>query len=123
MTFHSKPIEFWKYRILSFLSYRGFRITDFFNLLDSIMEDITYYDGNVDANFERIRTIVDAELGNECAKKDIILQLHYYVHCLWKNGSVDLPFYTLHNEEHSLELIINYMKMSKRVYPLMRMLL
>ena len=34
---------------------------------------------------------------------------------LWKNGSKDLTFFTLHNQEHSIELIQNYMKLSPKL--------
>ena len=59
--------------------------------------------------------IVDENLKTS-KEKDIILLLHYYVHCSWKNGSKDLYFYTLHNEEHSLMLIRNYLEISKRIF-------
>jgi hypothetical protein len=36
---------------------------------------------------------------------DSIIIAHHFVRDLWKNGARDLPFYTLHNHEHSVELI------------------
>lgn len=36
---------------------------------------------------------------------DSIIVAHHYVRDLWKNGARDLPFYTLHNHEHSVELM------------------
>lgn len=36
---------------------------------------------------------------------DSIIIAHHYVRDLWKNGARDLPFYTLHNQEHSVELL------------------
>ena len=32
-----------------------------------------------------------------------------------ENGSKDLTFFTLHNQEHSIELIQNYMKLSPKL--------
>lgn len=109
-----KPLKFWEYRILAYLSFKNFSVKDFLDMLIDLLENHDFYNHDVDSNFERIKTIVDEKLGNS-RDKDVILQLHYYLHCVWKNGSKDLPFFTLHNQEHSIELILNYLEMSKRM--------
>lgn len=111
-----KPVEFWQYRIMAYLqNISGWmRMSDFLEMLIDVKENIAILCNLVDSNYELIRKIVDIEL-KDAHDKDIILQLHYFVSCVWKNGSKDLPFYTLHNHEHSLELIKNYALMSQRM--------
>lgn len=46
---------------------------------------------------------------------DSLILIHKLVNGLWKNGSRFLHFYTLHNEEHSLELIKNSIKISNSI--------
>lgn len=38
-------------------------------------------------------------------QNDLLILSHIYVQSMWKNGSKFLHFFTLHNEEHSVELI------------------
>lgn len=109
-----RTLKFWEYRILSFLHNKMFNRDDFFELLEDITKNYEYLNHEVDTNFEKIRLIVDDNL--ETAKdKDVIICLHYYLHSVWKNGSKDLTFFTLHNQEHSIELIQNYMKLSPKL--------
>ncbi|WP_305209033.1 HD domain-containing protein [Dubosiella newyorkensis] len=110
-----KPVEFWQYRIMAYLqNVSGWmRMNNFLDMLIDVRDNIDILSNIVDSNYELIRKIVDVEL-KDAHDKDIILQLHYFVSCVWKNGSKDLPFYTLHNHEHSLELIKNYALMSQR---------
>lgn len=44
---------------------------------------------------------------------DTLILIHKYISGIWKNGSRFLYFYTLHNEEHSVELIKAIVKLSK----------
>ncbi len=44
---------------------------------------------------------------------DTLILIHKYVSGIWKNGSRFLYFYTLHNEEHSVELIKAIVNLSK----------
>lgn len=108
-------LKFWEYRILAYLSNKWFDLNDFFEILSDSLKRQDLLNHEVDGNFERIRMIVDENL-KTAKDKDTILLLHYYVHCSWKNGSKDLYFYTLHNEEHSLVLIQNYLEISKRIF-------
>lgn len=109
-----RTLKFWEYRILSFLHNKHFNRDEFFDLLEDVTNNYDYLNHEVDTNFEKIRAIVDDNLGN-AKDKDIIICLHYYLHSVWKNGSKDLTFFTLHNQEHSIELIQNYMKLSPKM--------
>lgn len=110
----SRALKFWEYRILAYLNNKGFRLDEFLNMLDELLAKYDYFNHDVDINYERIRTIVDSKL-LLASDKDIIMQLHYFVQCIWKNGSKDLTFFTLHNQEHSVELIQNYMNISQHL--------
>lgn len=109
-----RTLKFWEYRVLSFLHNKIFNRDDFFDLLENITKNYDYLNHEVDTNFEKIRFIVDDNLGS-AKDKDVIICLHYYLHCVWKNGSKDLTFFTLHNQEHSIELIQNYMRISPKL--------
>lgn len=109
-----KSLKFWEYRILAYLQNRGFDLNEFLDMLTDLLERYDYFNHDVDINYERIRKIVDNKL-KTVFDKDVIIQLHYFVQCIWKNGSRDLTFYTLHNQEHSVELIQNYLNINKRL--------
>ncbi|MCL3782127.1 hypothetical protein EMN47_17200 [Prolixibacteraceae bacterium JC049] len=48
-------------------------------------------------------------------KIDDLILIHKYVNGIWKNGSKFLHFYTLHNEEHSIELINKCIRITKSI--------
>lgn len=79
-----RTLKFWEYRILSSLQNKMFNRYDFFDLLEDITKNYEYLCHEVDTNFEKIRAIVDDNLGSS-KDKDVIMCLHYYVHCVWKN--------------------------------------
>lgn len=109
-----KALKFWEYKILAYLHNKGFDKKEFLEMLINLLKNHDYFNHDVDINYERIRIIVDNKLKTSC-DKDIIIQLHYFVQCIWKNGSRDLTFYTLHNQEHSVELIQNYLNINKHL--------
>lgn len=44
---------------------------------------------------------------------DDLIQIHRYTSDVWKNGAKHLYFYTLHNQEHAIDLIKNIVKLIK----------
>ena len=46
---------------------------------------------------------------------DSLIVVHKLVNGLWKNGSKFLHFYTLHNEEHAIELIQQTLKLTRAI--------
>nr|WP_308742917.1 reverse transcriptase domain-containing protein [uncultured Anaerocolumna sp.] len=46
---------------------------------------------------------------------DNLIQTHQYTYDVWKNGSKYLYFYTLHNQEHAVDLIKNIIKIVKAI--------
>ena len=65
-------MKFWEYRILSFLHNKMFNREDFFDLLEDIVNNYDYLNHEVDTNFEKIRAIVDDNLGS-ARDKDVIV--------------------------------------------------
>ena len=116
---NNKPIYYNEARVLLFLRNQKFRINEF-NLqfhnykngeaLDyTIFEVIDYFEKFV----------------QEPVYIDNLILVHKYTSDIWKNGSKYLHFYTLHNQEHAIELIraiiqfmksVNYFQIDKRDY-------
>lgn len=116
---NNKPIYYNEARVLLFMRNRKFRI-DKFNLqfhnykngeaLDyTLFEVIDYFEKFV----------------QEPVYIDNLILVHKYTSDIWKNGSKYLHFYTLHNQEHAIELIraitqfmksVNYFQIDKRDY-------
>lgn len=46
---------------------------------------------------------------------DNLIQTHQYTTDIWKNGSKYLYFYTLHNQEHAVDMIKNIIKITKAI--------
>ena len=47
---------------------------------------------------------------------DDLIKIHQYTCDVWKNGSKYLYFYTLHNQEHAVQLIKNCIEIIKSIY-------
>lgn len=48
-------------------------------------------------------------------KIDFLIRIHQYTCDIWKNGSKYLYFYTLHNQDHAIDLIKNIIKLVKAI--------
>ena len=102
-----KPLTYGELRVLLFL--RNSQFTE----LDFRKRDISLktYENQMPIDYsilevtEAFRTFV----GLPSAVDNLILT-HQYICDLWRNGSKHLYFYTLHNQEHAIELIKNIIK-------------
>lgn len=117
---NNRPIRYCEIRILAFLRNYYFdekilqkRIDEIFTNEEkidySILEVIQYFN-----KFVKNQEFIDA-----------LICVHKYTCDLWKNGSKYLYFYTMHNQEHAIDLIrssielvraINYIKLKKIDY-------
>ncbi len=116
---NNKPIYYNEARVLLFLRNRKFRLENFYSkfkdyrnseLLDyTLFEVIDYFEKFV----------------QDPVYVDNLIMVHKYTSDIWKNGSKYLHFYTLHNQEHAIELIrsiimfmksVNYFQISRRDY-------
>lgn len=102
-----KPVVYGELRILIFLRNAKFTEADFFKqgfLLDT-HENQMPIDYSILEVTEIFRTFVGSPV-----PIDNLIQTHQYIYDLWRNGSKYLYFYTLHNQEHAIELIKNCIK-------------
>lgn len=116
---NNKPIYYNEGRVLLFLRNRLFRLENFYSkfkdYLNSEVLDYTLFE--VIDYFEKFV--------QDPVYVDNLIMVHKYTSDIWKNGSKYLHFYTLHNQEHAIELIrsiimfmksVNYFQISKRDY-------
>lgn len=112
----SRPIHYFELRILMFVRLYGFNIKKFTSHINSILGEL-----KSNHNFEKIDLSLLEVLPifkryiRVPEKIDDLILIHKYVNGIWKNGSKFLHFYTLHNEEHSIELINNCTKITKTI--------
>ncbi len=116
---NNKPIYYNEARVLLFLRNRRFGLIEFSmqfqefkngEVLDYTLFEVVDY-------FEKFV--------QEPVYIDNLILVHKYTSDIWKNGSKYLHFYTLHNQEHAIELIraivqfmksVNYFQIDKRDY-------
>lgn len=102
-----KPLSFGEMRILLFVRNSAFTEKEFreCNILLSEHANQLPIDYSVLEVAEVFRTFVKAPV-----PIDKLILTHQYTCDVWKNGSKHLYFYTLHNQEHAVELIKNVIK-------------
>ncbi|WP_059026802.1 HD domain-containing protein [Gabonibacter massiliensis] len=102
---NGQSIRYFELRILVLLRNSRFHLETFKEKIHHIITDI---DNNgyqkIDLTLLDVLPIFRKHVA-EPKDIDRLILLHKYVNSLWKNGSKFLYFYTLHNEEHSVELI------------------
>lgn len=116
---NNKPIYYNESRVLLFLRNRKFRLENFYlkfkDYRNSEVLDYTLFE--VIDYFEKFV--------QDPVYVDNLIMVHKYTSDIWKNGSKYLHFYTLHNQEHAIELIrsiimfmksVNYFQISRRDY-------
>lgn len=116
---NNKPIYYNESRILLFLRNRKFRLENFYSKFKDYRnsEALNYTMFEVVDYFEKFV--------QDPVYVDNLVMVHKYTSDIWKNGSKYLHFYTLHNQEHAIELIrsiimfmksVNYFQISRRDY-------
>lgn len=109
-SYDKKGINYGELRTLSFLRNKKCSIDKFLNwdielMSSDNMQNIDY------AIFEVIgayrRYVVEPE------NIDKLILVHKYTCDVWKNGAKHLYFYTLHNQEHAVDLVKNIIKIVK----------
>lgn len=102
----NRSLKYFELRILTYLKNPKFDLNEFKLFLSNVLKELEYSSGleSIDHTiFEvlyRFRRFV-----KQPKFIDDIIQTHKYVSGIWKNGSKFLHFYTLHNQEHAIELI------------------
>lgn len=102
----NRPLRLYQIRLLHWLRQKNFLISEFSTFLLKIKKE--YEEGigleNVDYPLMEVLPIFSHNIKSQKQNDDLI-KIHSYVNGMWKNGSKFLHFYTLHNTEHTLELI------------------
>ncbi len=116
---NNKPIYYNEARVLLFLRNHKFGLENFYSKFKAFRnsEVLDYTLFEVIDYFEKFV--------QDPVYIDNLIMVHKYTSDIWKNGSKYLHFYTLHNQEHAIELIrsivmfmksVNYFQISKRDY-------
>lgn len=106
VTAHYKQLTWNELRVVHYLRQNGFNQQRFKQFLNSVRQDEKSgrYSGQADLSLAKV-----SPLFIQCVKghlhNDHLLLAHHYVYSMWKNGSKFLHFFTLHNVEHSIELV------------------
>lgn len=109
-SYDKKGITYGEVRILAFLRNAKCNIVDFLKKKIEIMSDenqqsVDYTLFEVLGAYKRY-VILPENIDN-------LILVHKYTSDVWKNGAKHLYFYTLHNQEHAVDLIRNIIKIVK----------
>lgn len=109
-----KPVRYFELRLLSMLRNRRFNLQDFCEF------SRTFTTTDLNENMEIDLGLLEA-LGifrqrvQDPHKIDSLIQTHRLVKSLWHNGSKFLNAYTLHNQEHAINLIKNVIRLINNI--------
>lgn len=108
----NREITYTELRILVMLRSRYFDAKKFFGLIDSFLDE--EYNCSIDYSIFHVlgyyRTYI-----SEIDRVDNLILVHKYTCDIWKNGSKHLYFYTLHNQEHAVDLVQNSVKLVRAI--------
>ena len=99
-------LTLFEYRLLNIFSHTNVRTTQLVKKALEIINAIIDEDDNelCDPLINNVTRIVRKKI-RDFVLIDSCIVSHHYIRDVWKNGARDLPFFTLHNHEHSYELI------------------
>ena len=109
-SYDKKGIQYGELRVLSFLRNNRFTMKKFENWQIDVMSA---------DNAQKIDYTIFEVLGIykkyviEPQNIDDLIMVHKYTCDIWKNGAKHLYFYTLHNQEHAVDLVENIIKIIK----------
>lgn len=111
-----RALYYYELRILVYLRSNNFDLAVFTSIIEEISssKNSSQYFHRVDLQILEALPIFKFYI-KDPLKIDKLIKVHQYISGLWKNGSKYLHFYTLHNEEHSIELIRQSVKITKTI--------
>lgn len=122
----NRCLKYYELRILSYLKNSNFNLNDFNLFLSGILDELEHSNGLETIDYAIFGVLyIFRRFVKSPDYIDDIIQIHKYVSSIWKNGSKFLHFYTLHNQEHAIELIkisvsflncLDYINISKTDY-------
>lgn len=108
----NRKITYTELRILEMLRSKNFNDKIFFDLMNSFLDE--EYNCAIDYSIFQVlgyyRTYV-----SEIEFIDNLILVHKYTCDIWRNGSKHLFFYTLHNQEHAVDLVQNSVKLVRAI--------
>lgn len=114
--YNNRAILYYELRIICYLRNRYFNFDKFIlfanNILKESKEDKT--PEKIDPKIFEVLHIFIKKV-KQPNYVDSLIVVHKLVNGLWKNGSKFLHFYTLHNEEHAIELIQQTLKLTRAI--------
>lgn len=105
-------ITYFELRLLTYLRSKDFKLLNFKNHYDDCRKK--QYEKIVEYSIFQVMQIFQKYI-QDSKKIDVLILTHKYTSDIWKNGSKQLYFYTLHNQEHAIELIKNSIKLTKAI--------
>lgn len=108
-----RNIKYYELRLFSYIRNKNCEIKKFTNFVTQLTSNKNHYE-KIDFSIYEILHILIKYVKNPEYVDDLIL-VHKYVSSIWKNGSRFLYFYTLHNQEHSIELIKSVVNLCKTI--------
>jgi hypothetical protein len=107
-----KLIQCCEFRILALIRNNNFTLKYNYNLLKDIIDkfDDTIIETSIIEVIDIFKNYV-----NDPIYIDNLILIHKYTSDMWRNGSKYLYFYTLHNQEHAVDLIKNSVHILKSV--------
>lgn len=99
-------LKWYELRIIHYLHQRNFNSEKFFEFASKLLsdEDKGQYNSVSDPLIFKVLPLFNKTVYGH-KRNDLLILSHLYVQSMWKNGSKFLHFFTLHNVEHSVELI------------------
>lgn len=109
---NNRKISYSELRILVYLRNNNFSLEEFKKIKEDFVRDEFQYaiDYSIIQVLGVFRTFVSVP-----SYIDNLILVHKYTCDVWKNGSKHLYFYTLHNQEHAVDLIQNSIKIVRAI--------
>ena len=109
---NNRKITYAELRILIYLRNTHFVFKEFEKVKEDFIQD--EYQHSIDYSIIQVLGIFRTFV-NVPAYIDNLILVHKYTCDVWKNGSKHLYFYTLHNQEHAVDLIQNSLKIIRAI--------
>jgi hypothetical protein len=109
-----KPVKYYELRVISMLRNSCLKMNDFFEFLRSF--DYTDINERMDIDLGVLESLgIFRQRVQSPDNIDRLIQTHRLVKSLWHNGSKFLNAYTLHNQEHAINLIKNVVRLVNNI--------
>lgn len=109
----NRKITYFEFRLLEILRNRNFSSEDWSFIATHLLKEL-YSQQTIDYTIMQVIGIFKTYINIPMYIDNLIL-VHKYTCDIWKNGSKYLYFYTLHNQEHAIDLIQNSIKILRAI--------